>query len=63
MQTGPSGDQLLKMIANAEQKFAADRKSALEVRAARAFKLNADVAKIDREAYLNQMPRARGFKT
>lgn len=53
----------LRMISSAEAKFGASRKAALEVRAARAKALNAHVLRRDHELYLNQMPRARGFRT
>lgn len=63
MHEGPSSEQLMRMIASAEAKFGAARKSALEERAARAKMLNAPVLRRDHELYLNQMPRARGFLT
>jgi hypothetical protein len=59
----PSTNDLNDMISCAMVKFDADRKAALEDRAGAARAANKRTVRAGREAYLNQMPRARGYST
>jgi len=58
----PSSWHLEQQLAEADRKFAADRKRALEERAERAQRINRHAARERHENALIQMPRRGGFK-